>query len=336
MSSPFFMLMPSGRRVVVFFKIALVALFGGLLAYELGRGDQLNIIWAAFRAQRGHANAGWLLAVLALLPVNWLLETQKWRLLLHSFMSVGWAQSLRGVLAGVSLAVFTPNRLGEYGGRVLFIRPRHRWQAVAANIVSTLSQAVVVVAAGSAGLLWFVQHHLQPAAFYLYAVAMVALASVAVLLFCYFHIRLLTLVLRRAKWLRRIRPLMRGAGVLGRFSQRTLAKVLGCAALRYWVYSVQYFFLLNYFGIKTGILGGFAGISTLFLLQTGIPLPPVMGLVARGSLAVQVWAQFGANEISSLAATFLLWIINLILPALVGTFFLLNVQGEEIQNNEKD
>jgi hypothetical protein len=59
-------------------------------------------------------------------------------------------------------------------------------------------------------------------------------------------------------------------------------------------------------------------------------------LVARGNLAVQAWAFFGANEISSLAATFTLWIINLILPALIGTFSLFYVNIAKLPAHEDD
>ena len=61
------------------------------------------------------------------------------------------------------------------------------------------------------------------------------------------------------------------------------------------------------------------------------------GLVARGNLAVYLWQQFGANDLSALAATFSLWVINLILPALIGTFLLLrvNIAQSLNYNNEE-
>ena len=339
-------------RWAFFFKMVLVLLFAALLVQELGSGDKLRSAWAAFRVQWAGANVWWAAAALALLPLNWGAETQKWLLLLRVFSpAASWGLALRGVLAGVSLAVFTPNRLGEFAGRVLLVPPELRWRAAAVNVVSTLSQTLVVLAAGGLGLWWFVRQVLRPEPFYAGAVAVLTAVGVAALFFFYFQIRLLVPALRRLRWLRswarlrkerwpwlgkQLRLLLRGVAVLGRLEQRTLWAVLGWAAFRYAVYSAQYFFLLQFFGVQTGIWGGLAGISTLFLLQTGIPLPPAMGLVARGSLAVQVWSQFGANEVSSLSATFTLWIINLILPALVGTFFLLNVHTNKALRYEHD
>jgi hypothetical protein len=67
-----------------------------------------------------------------------------------------------------------------------------------------------------------------------------------------------------------------------------------------------------------------------------VPLPAVAGLLVRGSLAVFVWSHFGANDLSSLAATFVLWIINLILPALIGTFSLASVNITKSLGYEDD
>lgn len=341
---------------ILFLKMVLVLLFAALLAHELGSGDKLRTAWAAFCLHWAGANAWWAAAALALLPLNWGAEAQKWRLLLRVFSpEPSWGLALRGVLAGVSLAVFTPNRLGEFGGRALMVPPEQRWRAVAANVVSTLSQTLVVLAAGGAGLWWFVREVLRPEPFYAWAVLLLTAVGLAGLFFFYFQVssfRHWSLVIlarlslwrrgagssaARWPWLRKqLRLLLRGVAVLGRFEPRTLWSVLGWATFRYAIYSAQYFFLLQFFGIQTGLLGGLAGIFTLFLLQTGIPLPPAMGLVARGSLAVQVWSQFGANEVSSLSATFALWIINLILPALVGTFFLLTVHTNKALHHEQD
>jgi len=88
---------------------------------------------------------------------------------------------------------------------------------------------------------------------------------------------------------------------------------------------MQYFLMLRYFGIAVGPIEGLTGIATIYLFQTSIPLPPLMGLVARGELAIFIWGNFSANEINILAATFALWIINIIIPALIGTIFIGNI-----------
>lgn len=72
------------------------------------------------------------------------------------------------------------------------------------------------------------------------------------------------------------------------------------------------------FGINITLITALSGISTIFLVQTSVPLPMVVGLLVRGEIALTVWGNTGANELAILAATFLLFIINLSVPALLG------------------
>jgi len=45
----------------------------------------------------------------------------------------------------------------------------------------------------------------------------------------------------------------------------------------------------------------------------------------RGEVALFVWGNFCDNELSILASTFSLWVINMIIPALIGIFFIMNI-----------
>jgi hypothetical protein len=307
------------------FKSAVLLLLLGMLYFELGEKDNLSEIWQAFEQRLATSNPFWLLATLVLMPLNWLAEAMKWLPFVRRYEPMSTWKALRAVLAGVSFSLFTPNRVGEYGGRILFVRPKNHWKAFIANVVGNFSQFMVLVAGGTLGTLWFVHGLGRVEPIYLRGLALAAAVGLALMFFVYFNIGAVVPIARRIPLLHHIKRFAKDIRVLGHFSRRELAKILGWAAVRYAIYSTQYFCLLRFFDIKTAVLDGYAGISTIFLLQTSIPLPPLMGLVARGNLAVQMWSQFGANEVSALAATFALWIINLILPALVGTFSLLYV-----------
>ena len=97
--------------------------------------------------------------------------------------------------------------------------------------------------------------------------------------------------------------------------------------------------MLQFFGIQVSIINGIAGIATIFLFQTSIPLPPVMGLFVRGKIALDIWGLFSDNELGILASTFSLWILNLIVPALIGMVFIIKinvVQSLGIKSNSDE
>ncbi|HEX3769166.1 MAG TPA: hypothetical protein VHT72_12360, partial [Puia sp.] len=56
-----------------------------------------------------------------LMVINWSLETAKWKIALMPIQTVSFFRALKAILAGTCIASFTPNRVGEYLGRMLFV-----------------------------------------------------------------------------------------------------------------------------------------------------------------------------------------------------------------------
>ena len=99
--------------------------------------------------------------IILLMVFNYLLEAMKWRYLTHKWAPISLWQAVESVFCGLSLAIFTPNRWGEFGGRVMFLPPRRRVHGVFAMAVGTFGQLVVTSVVGSASLLWFIYYFLN-------------------------------------------------------------------------------------------------------------------------------------------------------------------------------
>ncbi len=282
-------------------------------------------LWHTFIASLHQSNPIYLVAVLVLMPINWLLESKKWQLLSAGFEKQTLFQSLKTVLGGVVFSLFTPARVGEYGGRVLFVKPENNWRAVAATLVGSLSQLIVVMFLGGFGLILFSQHIALVAEFPRLSMIFFWLAIVLTGLFFFFNIDIVINLVKRITFLSRFKGVIKAVRVVKQYGKKILLKAIGISFVRYMVYSLQYLLLLYFFGINVPVLDAVSGISSIFFIQTGIPLPPIWDLLARGEIAIQFWGIFGANKISILAATFGLWVINLILPSLVGIWFIVRI-----------
>ncbi len=315
----------------------MLLLMAVLIYFELRAKDNLPEIWAAFRQQLSGSNVIWLLLALLLMPFNWLAETQKWRPFLIRYEPMSRWKALQAVCAGVAVSLFTPNRVGEYGGRIFFVRPENQWKAVLVNLIGNFAQFMVLLSLGTAGTVWLIGRYGNLSPGFVEAIAMVALIGLGLMLLVYLNIQLVIPIARKIPVLHYIKRFVKDLRLLEQFTRVELLYILRWASIRYGIYATQYFYLLKFFGIKISLIEAYSGISAIFLFQTTVPLPPVIGLVARGNMAIQVWSQMGANEISSLAATFSLWIINLIFPALVGTFSLLyvNIAKTFVYENEQ-
>jgi uncharacterized membrane protein YbhN (UPF0104 family) len=325
--------LPSTRLLHTGARILVVGLLLFALYYELNAGKNTGLMWETFQQRLSAANPLWLATSLLLMPVNWLAETAKWRLFLHRLQPLPWPKAFLGVMAGVSFGIFTPNRLGEFGGRLLLIERRHHWAALMANLAGSMAQFIVLLSAGVIG--WY-----QFAGYFGYAnewilpLAGLLAAGTTLLIVAFFNLGPTLNLLYRIPIAGRYRKWMPDFRVLQQVSRPDLARVLAWSAFRYGVYATQYYCLLQFFGIEPGLAPAYAGIALIFLLQTTLPLPAVAGLLVRGNLAVFIWSHVGANEISSLATTFFLWIINLILPALLGTFSIFHVSITKTLENE--
>ncbi|MEM9982036.1 MAG: lysylphosphatidylglycerol synthase domain-containing protein, partial [Bacteroidota bacterium] len=262
---------------------------------------------------------------LLLIPINWGLETLKWRSLLQGFSDYSFWRTYKAILVGITVGLFTPNRVGEYGGRVLMVAPEHNWKAVVATMVGSFSQLLVLIAFGILGTTYFCSTFLKLSPYLLYILSSLGLLLIVLLLFCFYNIDLLTTIAKRISWTKYFKKYVKDLNVLTDYPANILSKTLGYALLRCVVYFVQYYLMLRFFGIDAPLLTGFAGIATVYLIQTGIPLPPLLDLLARGEIALFVWSYFTTDEVAVLATSFTLFILNLIVPALIGALFIFKI-----------
>jgi Lysylphosphatidylglycerol synthase TM region len=306
-------------------KVLFASLLIGALYYDIKLKGNVSELWAVFLVQFYSSKWVWLLLAIVLIPFNWLAETQKWHQFVSRYQAFSKWQAYKAILAGVSFSIFTPNRVGEYGGRILFVDTKHQWKAVIANLVGNFAQLLVLFSTGIAGGIWFVNHFFEVPSYWIYLFTISSILGLGVTFFAYYNIDLVIPIAKRIPYINHLKRFVKDIKVLKHFTANELSGILKWAYIRYFVYSTQYFLLLRFFGIDIGLIPAYFSIAAIFLIQTSIPLPPVMGLLARGNVAVQIWSFFGANQVSILATTFGLWIINLILPALFGTFFIFNV-----------
>lgn len=205
---------------------------------------------------------------------------------------------------------------------MLYIEKGKGWEAVISTLVGSMSQLLALIAVGLFGAVYFYWKFLEPEP-YLSLVAMsLGLAFVAILVFGYFNIDLLIPIAKRIPYINPLKKWLKHLSVLRHYRRNELGLALLFAFLRYFTYSFQYFLLLKFYGIPAPWLDAAAGIATIFLIQASVPLPPAVGLLARGQIALFVWGFFTADQLDILAATFTLFVINIALPSLAGLLFI--------------
>lgn len=315
----------NNRFINILIKLLITGVLIWVLYQQIFQKRDIQALWDVFLKTLRNQSPHFLIISIVLMPVNWIFENFKWRVLIKDIEVISFWKSLKAILAGITLSLFTPNRIGEYGGRVLFVKAENNWKTVVATLVGSYSQLLAILSFGVTGFAVFMGQYFDVEIIVQRTVVILSIALVVLMFFCFYNINLIIPLARNIRFLHRFKKINKNISVLKNYNREVLHKALSFAFLRYIIYSIQYYCMLLYFGIDVGILEGFCGIATIFLFQTSIPLPPLMGLVARGSIAIFIWENFTNLEINILAATFFLWILNLVIPAILGLVFIGNV-----------
>ena len=315
----------TGRKLLeIGIKILVVVLLGFVLYHQVFAREDIGELRAAFLSHFRSGNLHWLVIAIVLMPINWAFETLKWNTLVRNFEHLSFFKAYRGILSGITFSLFTPNRVGEYGGRILIVQSENNWKAVIATLVGSFCQMLVLISIGFVGLLFFAGKFLDVEPLVLRGMMFLGILLIGIMLFCFYNIDLIIPIVKRLPFVHRLKRFVKHIVMLKNYTSRELTTALGYGLLRYLVYSFQYYLILRFFGIEVPLLMGFASIATIFLLQTSIPLPPIIGLLTRGQIALFVWEHYTAQQSDILAATFGLFLLNLIIPAILGLFIIIS------------
>lgn len=275
---------------------------------------------------------GILILVILMMPVNWGIEAVKWRYLIKKIEKISFVKSFEAVLTGSSISFFTPNRVGEYFGRVFILEKGDRLEGVILTILGSTSQLMITIFTGTLALILVKPQLVPEIAGYpglLYSITVATVISLDILLILfYFNVSLLSgfgrsfIHSRFGKYLRILR-------VLKKFSTSELLTVLLLSFSRYIVFSLQYYLLLKVFSVPVPFFDGMVIISLVFLVITLLPTIALTELGIRDSAALYLFGLYfsvtGTGEsdsmIAILSATTFLWFLNLVLPAITGTIF---------------
>ena len=309
------------RRTLLLLRWGVFLLACAFLFVRLSSNDAPISMEALGAVSAGREFRTLIAVVLGLMFVNWGLESRKWRLLVRDLEPISKWRAFIATIAGTPIGLITPNRVGEFVGRVLFLEPEHRIAASFATAVGSIAQFVVTVVLGLLGLIAMVlladpDRVSNDVAALIGLCALVAGATVLL----YFNPDLLRATVARLPVIKRWE---RHAAVLERFSTGMLTRVLVISALRYAVFTVQFALLLAVFARGLSWTDAIASIPATFLVATLIPTVMLTELGVRGSVAVALISPDSSQDHAVFLVSTALWLINLGLPALAGGIILL-------------
>lgn len=262
-----------------------------------------------------------MLAVIALMPINYLLESFKWQRLLARIEQVNLWQSCASVMAGLAASMLTPNRIGDFAGRIMLLKPGNRAAGTMASLVGSCAQMLVIA---FFGVVAFAFHTTLPGrlSFFQdnhYSTLILLIIILITLVILFFNISRFSAKIK----IERVELLKNFVEAMSLYRPKQLAEVLIITAVRYLVFSFQFYLALQAFSVEMGVLSGMGIIAFIYCFVTIMPSFALAEWGVRGSVALFFLSSVGGSAVAIMSATIAVWLVNIGLPALVGALIML-------------
>jgi uncharacterized membrane protein YbhN (UPF0104 family) len=283
-----------------------------IVVLEIGRQHAMELegLWKVVQLHE----KGFMVWVILLMPINWGLEAYKWYYLMQHFgFRLSYLHSYKTTLTGLAYSLVLPGGIGEYMGRAEAIPTGSGWKGAGVLSIARIAQLYATLLFGGLTLGLFLWHK----QYWWLFTGLVVFVSVCWLVFIYST----RLAIALTQKLSGSYTFM--TDVLYPWTQHGLEKpiVFMISAIRYLVFSLQFYLILIILGVKESTIDLLSGISSAFMLKSFFP--SFLDLGPRELAVTLFFKDLNTSLVQVLAASLMLWFINVMVPGLVGSLLTL-------------
>ena len=280
---------------------------------QLANNDKLD--WqkfiTLFRKNQSVLGIGF---ILLLSVLNRYFEILKWQNLAKVIHQISLGEATKQVLAALTAGIFTPNGVGEYAGKALYYPKSEAKKVVFLNLICNGIQMILTVVFGIFGLLYF------------NAKFNIITTKTVTILFAGFV--LLFIVLFSLKKIK-----IKGYSIeklihkINEIPKPVHQRNIFLGTLRYIVFSHQYYFLFLAFDVDLPYFTLISTIAVVYFLASSLPTFQFLDFAVKGSVAIYFFGILGVNEWIVVFISTLMWFLNVVLPVIIGSYFVLNFKS---------
>jgi hypothetical protein len=247
--------------------------------------------------------------ILFLSFANRFLEILKWQNLVSSFQTITIGEASKQVLASLTAGIFTPNGIGEYAGKALYFEKNKAKKIVFLNLLCNGIQLILTVVLGTIGL--FILG-------YKFWVLVILALCFGFFILAFFTKKIDIKGYSVSKFIEKLNEIRKVIHQKNTF--------LGIA--RYLIFSHQYYFLFIAFDVHLPYFTLMATIATVYFLASALPNFQFLDFAVKGSVAVYFFSLLGVNEWIVIFVTTLMWFLNVVIPVIIGSYYVLNFKSQ--------
>ncbi len=261
--------------------------------------------------------------IIILMLVNYVLESFKWWKLTRLLYPITIWQAIESVFCGLTWAVFTPNRIGQYGGRVMFLPVHKRIHGVFSMIVGELGQSVITNVLGASSLLWFLFTFLNLNKWLMALISILALSLILAMIVFYFNIKWFVSLLNRIKFLKKYH---RFFDTMGRYNTAELTNIMLFCLARFFVFSFQYYLIIHLLVPELPMVTILLILFIFLFIQSALPSLDILDIGVRAITASTLFSLVTTKTMAIVVAVSIIYIVNLIVPAIIGSIFVFKLK----------
>lgn len=287
----------------------------GFVFYKLFYAYHIKSLYLGFDFDTSFVNSVYLFLVIVLAFINWLLESSKWKLLVNKSELMSFKAAVVGVLSGVALGMITPNQIGNFIGRIIHLKQLGKLKGSLVSVIGHTAQVMMTLGFGLFALIWLSEKKnlITPGMAGLYYTLLLVLVVLSVVGYLNIH------------WVGRLtmKPgIKQYLDVFIGYSRSELMQVLTISFLRYAVFVIQYLLLVTFYHIEVGMEETIVCVCASLFIQAFVPSFILLDIGMRGASALWLFGLYTDQTAPVLLMTYTVWVINILLPGLVGLYFI--------------
>ncbi len=282
--------------------------------------ENLNLLTTTFTLPYAYCL---LIFCLLLVPINWGIESYKWKLITNPIETISFKVANKSVYSGLCVGNLAPGRATEFLAKVLFFKPDNRPTITLLHFVNGMFQLSITIVIGLLALVFKFDASDGLSSAQFLSIGVFCMLLLAFFLMFVFKFNTLQ------KWIFGLfKKSLASKSLPYSFTKNSITTLFFLSIVRYVVFTTQFILILKLFyqgGINSSIL---ASVCIYFLFTTVLPMISFIEPAIRAAIAILVFRNTDINEISLVLTAVLLWLINIVLPSVIGYLIILREKFE--------
>ena len=257
------------------------------------------------------------IVVLFLMPINWGIESYKWKLITTQIESISYITSVKAVLTGVCIGNVAPGRAMEFLAKIYYFKPHNRPSVTILHFINGMFQMLITLSMGLMAIAYKINGSSQSAST-IYVALMAGVCMVLFFCWAIFNASYIQRKLQFIKWFKDI-----GNADHLKFTKKIITTLISLSIVRYAVFTTQFYIIYHALSPQSMPFQVFLSIAAYFTITSIIPMISFIEPAIRAAIAILVFNSVTDNEATVVLASTLVWIVNVVVPSALGYVIIL-------------